>query len=625
MNRQIFSIILMTALFAAVYSSCDTLVRTDEAPEGQIAVNLNAGIKPVSTYVSNDQWETSDEVGLYMKRTGQALTDFGAIYGGVGNVQMSIVGQTVTSDPPVMYPTVGNVDFVAYYPYTKTVSSDLTIPVNVDGQVAGLPVEILYSNNITNQTPTVSPVQLDFNYSLAKIELTVTGGVNSNLNLTDFSTTTVTIEDLYTQAKLQLVDGTFTDFQGKHPVKLYRSSVNDTTATFEALVLPTNEAVTFLFDVGGFVYRHTMQANYASDTLYRYDFALDFPFFPEGNATLLNAVIIPRGEATQQNISINAGKQMTMTTEASAVTLGFEGTGKVTIDWGDGTSESYTLRDNISIFKYSYPSTLARTITITGENVTFLLCDNNQLTGLNVSKNDALTSLSVKNNLLTAPALDALFGTLNKNMLGKTQTIYIFNNPGTDACDRYIAQSKGWTVLYEYYQGDSGYVKFHYSNPFSDSLYIGSMEIGYDTIFVVKKGGDQFFLEKIDSTRYLIKYGDKYVVPAIPDIVPGLSMNNLFKLTAVSATRSGDYLSVDNLTWVNLKNPNNFTYTFACHEIYDGKPSYTIYSELIFSDAAMGITASNFIVLVEAIDVSLFVVAETSLSFSATKDSFTIE
>ena len=80
MNRQFFSIILMTALFAAVYSSCDKLVQTDEAPTGQIAVNLNAGIKPVSTYVSNDQWEVSDEVGLYMKRTGQMLTAFGAIY-----------------------------------------------------------------------------------------------------------------------------------------------------------------------------------------------------------------------------------------------------------------------------------------------------------------------------------------------------------------------------------------------------------------------------------------------------------------------------------------------------------------------------------------------------------------
>ena len=49
------------------------------------------------------------------------------------------------------------------------------------GQEAGLPVEIMYSNNITNQAPTELPVTLNYKYSLAKIELTVSGGANSNL------------------------------------------------------------------------------------------------------------------------------------------------------------------------------------------------------------------------------------------------------------------------------------------------------------------------------------------------------------------------------------------------------------------------------------------------------------
>ena len=117
MNRHFFSFILVAALFAAVFSSCNK-EDTGEIGTEPIAVNLTADIKPaVTTRVANDQWESSDEVGLFMKRTGQTLTDFGAIYGNANNVRMGISGQTLTSNPPVMYPASGNVDFVAYYPY----------------------------------------------------------------------------------------------------------------------------------------------------------------------------------------------------------------------------------------------------------------------------------------------------------------------------------------------------------------------------------------------------------------------------------------------------------------------------------------------------------------------------
>ena len=305
MKRK-FSFILMTALIAAAFTSCDQVVQTEDNPAGLIAVNLNAGIKPASTYVANDQWEATDEVGLYMKKTGQSLTAVGAVYDDASNVQMSIAGQTLSSNPPLMYPISGNVDFVGYYPYTASVNTDFTIPVNIAGQAAGLPVEILYSNNITNQAPTESTVTLNFKYSLAKIEVTVTGGANSNLVASDFADATAAIEGLYTQAELQLADGSFTDFQGKQPVTLHRTSVTATSAVFEALVLPVNDEITFQFDVGGVVYEHKMTVNYASETLYKYNFSLDFPDIQPATATLLNAVIIPRDEAPEQDISIDA-------------------------------------------------------------------------------------------------------------------------------------------------------------------------------------------------------------------------------------------------------------------------------------------------------------------------------
>ncbi|MDR2651279.1 MAG: leucine-rich repeat domain-containing protein [Prevotellaceae bacterium] len=75
-----------------------------------------------------------------------------------------------------------------------------------------------------------------------------------------------------------------------------------------------------------------------------------------------------------------------------------------------------------------------------------ILCDNNQLTSLDVSKCTYIHYLDVANNKLTASALNNLFGTLPIKASGNHANIYIKNNPGTDECDKSIAENKGWDV-----------------------------------------------------------------------------------------------------------------------------------------------------------------------------------
>ena len=77
--------------------------------------------------------------------------------------------------------------------------------------------------------------------------------------------------------------------------------------------------------------------------------------------------------------------------------------------------------------------------------MTELSCSSNQLTNLDVSQNTALAILSCYGNQLTAVALNALFSTLHSNP-GKS--IEINNNPGTDTCDKSIAERKGWKLYY---------------------------------------------------------------------------------------------------------------------------------------------------------------------------------
>jgi hypothetical protein len=79
--------------------------------------------------------------------------------------------------------------------------------------------------------------------------------------------------------------------------------------------------------------------------------------------------------------------------------------------------------------------------------LTWLLCDNNQIEHLDVSKNTALTRLDCGNNNFSASALNALFETLHSNDLEDEKIIKIYGNPGTDTCNRKIAEDKKWKVV----------------------------------------------------------------------------------------------------------------------------------------------------------------------------------
>ena len=126
MKRVVFNYLVIAAfVVSAVFTSCNK-----DKPEhtGQLEVNLRADINKPATKVANDQWETADKVGLYMKPSGQPLS---TAYSNARNAQMSLEGQTLVASTTILYPDTCNVDFIAYYPYTASVASDYTIDVNV--------------------------------------------------------------------------------------------------------------------------------------------------------------------------------------------------------------------------------------------------------------------------------------------------------------------------------------------------------------------------------------------------------------------------------------------------------------------------------------------------------------
>ena len=309
MTKNYFFTVLfaLCAMFFVV--SCNP---ADSELNEPIAVNLRGNITPATVVrVANDQWQSNDQIGFFMMRTGESLRQENAA-NGVFNTKKTIQGDVFISNPPVMFPATGNVDFIAYYPFTSQVQEDwwgdARIPVTVGDQSAGLATEVLFSNNITNQAPTSNAVILDFRYSLAKLEITVTGGTNSPFTAADFADMTISIGcrwgSLPTQAELRLTDGTFTNHtEHQQTIALYRVSSNDNSATFKVLLLPTGERdVIFHFNIGGIAHPHTLTANYQAATLYQINFSLDFP--AQNPVTLSNTRIVQR-VVQSEDISIN--------------------------------------------------------------------------------------------------------------------------------------------------------------------------------------------------------------------------------------------------------------------------------------------------------------------------------
>jgi hypothetical protein len=200
------------------------------------------------------------------------------------------------------------------------------------------------------------------------------------------------------------------------------------------------------------------------------------------------------------------GKEV-ITITITGSSFAMAGKGKVTIDWGDKTSkERFKLTTDVLEYSHNYTSGKEHTVVIIGSvtdfsgiNITnldvrqnsilkylycsgdfthldvskctaltylksgsnklsnlklnsslqFLECIANNLAKLDASTCFELTYLNCNHNNFSTSALDALFGTLHSNTIAdkKEKSIWIYGNPGTNYCNRQIAEKKGWAVF----------------------------------------------------------------------------------------------------------------------------------------------------------------------------------
>lgn len=226
--------ILAGAVAALTLSSCSNNL-DDNSSWGSDSQNVKfssyiEGQKTVKA--SGTTWTTGDKVGIFMKKAG---ADLGAASAANKQFVADDRGNlnAAAADQALVYPE-GAVDFVAYYPFTASVT-DNKVAVDVKNQSKPADIDLLYSNNATKMTASANAVNLGFKHQLATVRLNISAqGIASTAGLT------ATLKGSKTAGSFNLADGSLAVTDASAADIAF--TVNAAGTQAEAIVLPQNAA-----------------------------------------------------------------------------------------------------------------------------------------------------------------------------------------------------------------------------------------------------------------------------------------------------------------------------------------------------------------------------------------------
>lgn len=212
----------------------------------------------IQSRVSGNTWNANDEVGIYMMNSGsgiEAATAQNKKYIAQTNGTL-----TAASGNGIYLPESGSVDFIAYYPYTTSVSGN-KIAVNVSDQSKPAAIDLIYSNGTKGiEATSATTVDLAFTHQLTKITLNVT----KDATVETLSGLGVTMKGISTEGEFNLADGTLAATAGTNnkDVAMYMD-VQGTTATATAIIIPTasaseQTAINLTFNLSGQSFTYTI-------------------------------------------------------------------------------------------------------------------------------------------------------------------------------------------------------------------------------------------------------------------------------------------------------------------------------------------------------------------------------
>lgn len=265
----------------------------------------------IQSRVSGNTWNANDEVGIYMMNAGSGIEAATA----QNKKYIAQTNGTLTAAPGngIYLPESGNVDFIAYYPYTTSVSGN-KLAVNVSDQSNPAAIDLIYSNGTKGVAATTSTtIRLGFTHQLTKVTLNVT----KDETIETLNGLGVNIKGISTEGEFNLADGTLTATAGTNnkDVAMYIDA-QGTTATATAIILPTaastdQTSLNLTFNLNGQSFTHTIS---------------DASIFEKGTNVSFNA-----------NLSINNGKPIVTIGAATIEDWDEKLGGDINVDFDGGT------------------------------------------------------------------------------------------------------------------------------------------------------------------------------------------------------------------------------------------------------------------------------------------------
>ena len=288
----------------------------------------------IQSRVSGNTWNANDEVGIYMMNAGSGIEAATA----QNKKYIAQTNGTLTAAPGngIYLPESGNVDFIAYYPYTTSVSGN-KLAVNVSDQSNPAAIDLIYSNGTKGvAATTATTISLGFTHQLTKVTLNVT----KDETIETLNGLGVNIKGISTEGEFNLADGTLTATAGTNnkDVAMYIDA-QGTTATATAIILPTaastdQTSLNLTFNLNGQSFTHTISdaSIFEKGTNVSFNAKLSInngkPVVTVGNATISNWTEKPGGDI---NVDFDGGTQPggeTVVLDESCAT----GQGSFTID-----------------------------------------------------------------------------------------------------------------------------------------------------------------------------------------------------------------------------------------------------------------------------------------------------
>ncbi len=403
------TVCILITLAALILTAC---VKEETDNNGYNAeVTFTGNLTGILTRVSGTEgtnWDANDSVGIYMLPADPGTLTAGNILAGNKRYNAA-AGTTSTFSPnngtPLYYPTDGSgVKFVAYYPFTASVGSHFTVPVNVANQ-SNLPaIDVLYAPVTATSNHTAStPVALQFAHKLSKLVFRISNGEGVTEPVANGITASISHQ--LAAATLNLSDGTVT------PTSTTFTTITATGgATVEAIVLPAADLtdVAFLFTndagqcftvsapagnwQGGYQYTYTVTLK-AADA--QADISASISRWNDGGNKDING-----GETADAVIRITLNPAGLTRAAGGTARLWIAGIGDAVINWGDGQTNTYPLTGTATYYDHTYADGTDYVTTIAGI-LTYLDCKGNQISSLDVSASPTLTFLNCSGNMLT--------------------------------------------------------------------------------------------------------------------------------------------------------------------------------------------------------------------------------